>query len=404
MRLQNLVVFVVFSLFISSGCTKKEELKFCLWDYNWMLNVKSELNSADNIYQPAFERIMADAGKALNEGPFSVTYKDTVPPGGTINDYMSLGPYWWPDPEKPDGLPYIRRDGERNPEFTRFDRPQLDSMINNVRTLSIAWFFSEDKVYARKAADLLRVWFLDPETLMNPHLEFGQAIPGRTTGRGIGIIETRYFFTVTDAIILLEASDVLSSDEIGELRDWFSEYLHWLTESQHGKDEDEHPNNHSIAYDLQTSGIAFFTSNMDYVQRKIGEMPERRIDEMISSDGSQPAELIRTRAFHYSVSNLGNYMDAGEIGLRGGVDIFSHVTPDGGSLRKALDYLIDYIGREDEWPYEQIYGWDQSEDELGLLIRRAARIYNCDYYQSVWEDLFYERVCDNWSLLVIPGQ
>ncbi|MGC9355897.1 MAG: alginate lyase family protein, partial [Mariniphaga sp.] len=294
--------------------------RFGGWDYSWMAKVKKDLSAGD-VFLPAFNQLIKEADEALNGGVYSVTFKEMVPPGGSKNDYMSMGPYWWPDPEKPDGLPYIRRDGEVNPERDKLDSAQKNKMINAVRSLSLAWFFTEKEEYAEKAAELLRVWFLDPETLMNPHLNYSQAIPGRTDGRFIGIIDGRSFAILVDAISLLETSGALTEDERAVLRNWFEEYFIWLTTSEFGKEEDNYKNNHSVAYDVQACGIAYFLGKDDYVRKKVGEVPQRRIDPMIEEDGRQPHELIRTKAFGYSVSNLRNFFDTGELGLRVGVDI-----------------------------------------------------------------------------------
>lgn len=237
---------------------------------------------------------------------------------------------------------------------------------------------------------------------MNPHLNYGQAIPGITEGRFIGIIDGRSFAVLVDAIALLEISGALTEEQKAGLRNWFEEYFTWLTTSEFGKEEDNYRNNHSVAYDVQACGIAYFLGKDDYVRQKVGEMPERRIDPMIEADGSQPHELIRTRAFGYSVSNLRNFFDAGEIGLHVGVDIFNYVNPKGASLQTALDYLIGYISREHDWPYEEISDWERTENNLGFLVRRAARIYENESYKNLWENTFFERVKSDWILLVSP--
>lgn len=403
------LISTVIILFLS-GCNndqlhqeEKEPPRLGGWDYNWMQKVKNDLNADGTYFLPAYEQLIKDADEALGDGVYSVTFKKMLPPSNNKHDYMSMGPYWWPDPEKPDGLPYIRRDGEVNPERNELDSPQKNKMIDGVRNLTVAWYFSGNEAYAQKAAELLRVWFLNPETLMNPHLEYAQAIPGRTPGRFIGVIDATSFHELVDAIALLEISGALTEEEKTVISIWFKKYYRWLVESGHGQKEDDYKNNHSVAYDVQSSGIAYFVGDDEFAARKVRELPRRRIDPMIDEDGSQPHELIRTKAFGYSVGNLRNFFNVGDKGLKLDVDIFDYVNVEGGSLKKALDYLIGYIGREDEWPYEQISDWKKTEDRLGLLVRRAAGIYENEEYQQLWEETFYERLKTNWTLLVIPG-
>lgn len=396
-------LFILSFIMLVSSCGHKlEKKRFAVWDYEYMHEVRKKIRKGNSTYRPAYDKLISAADEALKRGPYSVTFKSIVPPGGTIHDYMSMGPYWWPDSSKPDGLPFIRRDGEVNPESS-IDKEQLRGLIEDVRNLTLAWYFSGEKEYAEKAAELLRAWFLDPETIMNPHLEFAQGIPGRTAGRGIGIIDTRQFVTLVDAILLLESSAALRHGEEKQIREWFAAFFEWLTTSQHGKDEDAWPNNHSVAYDAQVTAIARFLGNDLYVAEKITAMPAKRIDRMIRADGRQPEELIRTKAFSYSVSNLANFFDAGETGLKVDVNIFNYNSPDGASLKNALEFLAKYLGRSAEWSWDQIDGWEQAENNLGLLIRRAGRYYGNPEYQIIWEQAFAGKLNDHWSLLVIPG-
>lgn len=397
------MVIAIFSSCQENSRSSVEPPQLGGWDYEWMTQVKNALNSEDMYFKSAYDQLMKDAEQALTAGPFSVTYKKLVPPSGSKHDYMSMGPYWWPDPEKEDGLPYIRRDGEVNPERNETDSPQLAELTNNVRILSLAWFFSGKMEYAERAGELLRVWFVNEDTRMNPHLEYAQAIPGRTPGRFIGVIDANRLHVLVDAITLLQSSKVLTDRENREIESWFKRYLRWLIESEHGQKEDAYRNNHSVAYDVQSSGIAYFVGDHDFVARKVRELPRRRIDPMIEADGSQPHELIRTKAFSYSVHNLNNFFNVGEKGFKVGANIFHYKNVKGGSLEKALDYLIDYIGKESEWPYEQISSWKAVEDDLGFVIWRAARIYERQDYQTLWETVFYERLKAEWGLLVIPG-
>ncbi|MEY3492493.1 MAG: hypothetical protein RL309_1621 [Verrucomicrobiota bacterium] len=62
------------------------------------------------------ERILKAAEKALTQASVSLTAFPAKLSEGGVNDFYSNGDYWWPDSTKPNGLPYIRRDGQTNPE------------------------------------------------------------------------------------------------------------------------------------------------------------------------------------------------------------------------------------------------------------------------------------------------
>jgi hypothetical protein len=382
---------------------KINDLQLGSWDYEWMKKVKIELKNGSEKFLPAYKQLLKDADSALNKNYYTVTSKTMVPPSNSKNDYMSMGPYWWPDPTKKDGLPYVNRDGEVNPEREQFDRPKLIGMVNSVRNLSLGWFFSDNYEYAKKASELLKIWFLNPSTLMNPHLEYAQAIPGRTPGRHIGIIDAKSFYELVDAISILEISGSLSPNEIAEIKLWFKKYFEWLITSEHGQKENNHENNHSVAYDVQAAGIAYFLGNSDFVAQKVRELPRKRIDTMLEKDGSQPYELIRTKAFGYSVGNLYNLFEIAELGLNVGVNIFNYSNIQGSTLKDALNFLIQYAGKENTWPYQQITDWNEEEKKLGCILRKAGHIYNDDEYQLLWEDYFQARLQDHWILLVEPG-
>ena len=183
------------------------KLNVFTWRTEFLERAKARLASGDAALKSALVRLIAEADAALEVGPFSVVHKTRLPVSGDVHDYFSYGPYWWPDPDKVDGLPYIRRDGEVNPEArnTNSDRVALAAMTETVVTLSLAFYFTDKPIYAERAALLLRTWFLDPATRMNPHLDYAQAIPGRVDGRGIGIIDTTRWIALTDALGLLAA-------------------------------------------------------------------------------------------------------------------------------------------------------------------------------------------------------
>jgi len=331
---------------------------------------------------PPLAKLERDAQKALNVGPFSVTTKAVTPPSGDKHDYMSQAPYFWPDPKSPNGLPYIRRDGERNPEIDKItDHRVMDQMEAAVETLARAYHFKRDEVYAAKAAQLLRAFFLDPETRMNPNLQFAQGIPGINTGRGIGLIETRGLTRVVNAIGLLQGSKAWTMTDHKGIEDWFGKFLQWMLESKNGRDEAAAKNNHGTFYDVQVVSFALFLGKKDLAKSVLEAAKAKRIAVQVEPDGRQPLELVRTKAWSYSVGNLDGLMQLADLGDRVGVDLWNYQTRDGRSIRRALDFLAPFALGEKKWAYQQLGDWPPQM--LFPLIHRAATHYTDPNFKSL---------------------
>jgi Alginate lyase len=334
-------------------------------------------------YDAAVKTIESAAKRSLSGEIYSVTAKSIIPPSGDKHDYMSQAPYFWPDPKSKDGLPYIRRDGERNPEIEKIaDHKNMDEMVSAVENLALAYYLRGDEAYAARAVALLRAWFLDPGTKMNPNLNFGQGIPGVTTGRGIGLIETRWLPRVCDTMGLLAGSKALTAPDKKGIEEWFDKFLSWMEASKNGRDEAAAENNHGTFYDVQVASFALFLGRTELARNVLETAKKKRIARQVEPDGSQPLELERTKGWSYSVMNLEGLIILAELGEKAGVDLWNYRTPDGRGIRGALEYLYPFSTGA-KWKHQQIGEWQPQI--LFPLMRRAAGKYTDAKFKTMME-------------------
>jgi hypothetical protein len=316
---------------------------------------KEKIKAGDQTLVQAAKRLIADADKTLKHDTYTVTAKSKTPPSGDKHDYMSVGPYWWPDSTKPNGLPYIRKDGQVNPDrFAINDATYLKNLCDDVELLAVTYYFSDDEKYARRAAELLRVWFLNTDTKMNPNLNYGQAIPGITDGRGIGLIDSRAFAKLADAVQLLRGSSVWAPGDHAALQNWFRQFLDWMLTSPIGKDEEDEHNNHGTYYDFQSIGLALFTDNKTLARQIIEQKTMKRIESQLKADGSQPHELARTLSWNYSVMNLQGFFGIALLAENVQIDLWNYETETGKSVKKAFLWLLPYAEGKKSWEHQQI--------------------------------------------------
>ncbi|PUZ26098.1 hypothetical protein DCC81_17815 [Chitinophaga parva] len=316
----------------------------------------------------------ADAILAKSDS-FSVTFhKVKLGPSGDAHDYVSMAPYWWPDSTKPNGVPYVRRDGHINPErYLLHDNSQLVTMASQVKQLGVAYYFSGKEAYAQRAATLLRTWFADTATRMHPNLNYGQYVPGVNDGRGIGIIETAGLMNIPDAVAMLEKSPALDAVLVKGLKQWFREYLHWLLTSKNGMEEHKEKNNHGTFYDLQVCDYALFTGQPAIAKDIIIHTSMPRMEVQFTTDGQQPLELARTKSWSYSLFNLSAWTKLAVLAQSLGTDLWAHTTTDGRGLEKCIQFLLPFDGNTQAWQYEQIEPFGM--EALHYAVLKAAPHY-----------------------------
>ena len=327
----------------------------------------------------ALKSLLKKADKILEEAKvYSVMDKKQLPPSGDKHDYMSTGPYWWPDPTKPDGLPYIKKDGLRNPTYYDItDSQELDKVEDCALTLALAYYFTSENKYANLASKLIKTWFLDEKTRQNPNLNYGQGIPGINTGRGTGIIETRDAYRVIDAAILIQETPNWIKKDHEALKKWFSAYLTWMLESPIGKDEADSNNNHGTFFSEQIIAFSLFSERPDVTLKEI-DIFKNRMESQLKPDGSQPFELARTKSWSYVNMNLFGYFLIAKLAENAEIQLWSQQISEGKNMRNALNWIIPYLKDEKQWEYEQIQKISYGET-IRILKLAAKKFANPEY-------------------------
>jgi hypothetical protein len=367
-----------------------------------LFHTKLMIASGRHRSDAAIAKLEEKANAVFNAGPFSVTDKSVAPVSGDKHDYVSLGRDWWPNPKTTNGFPYIRRDGQVNPEIDKIsDQAKLGKMISTVHTLSMAYYFTGKEAYAVRATQLLRTWFLDKSTRMNPNLKYAQAMRDPREGQGAGILDTRGLTQTIDDIGLLAGSQAWTVNNQQGMQQWFSQYLNWLETSSNGKAEAKALNNHGSWYAVQVAAIALFLDNKNVAIQVLQGIPSR-IAQQIEPDGRQPLELASTKPWNYSVFNLQALFRLATLGEQVGIDLWNFRTPDGRSLRVALDYLAPFALDKSKWHYKQMTKWNDST--MAALLHQAAIKYKSQLYQQVsvkitWTDAVSDEVNEFYGFL-----
>jgi Alginate lyase len=346
----------------------------------WAQDQKVDVASLDQ------QRILKAANKFMTEPPITITTAKSIRSTGGLHDYFSEGDYWWPDPQNPDG-PYIQRDGMSNPNNFVEHRRYLMRLSVQVPALVAAWKLTHQPRYAKHAAMHLRAWFVDPETRMNPSLLYSQAIHGRFTGRGIGIIDTIHLVEVARAIELLADANALSPNELKAVKQWFADYLNWMTTHKYGIDEREAKNNHGTCWVMQVAAFARLTGNEELLGYGRDRFKTVIVPNQIALDGSFPEELRRTKPYAYSLFNLEAMAIICQLLSTPTDNLWTFQTSDGRGMKRAMEFMFPFIRDKKTWarPPDVMYDerWPMRQNSLlfaGIALDRSD-------YIALWRTL-----------------
>lgn len=332
------------------------------------------------------KNILAEAAWALKQQPVTVTAQSCPRSAGGIHDFYSEGDYWWPDPKNPSG-PFIQKDGLTNPENFTAHRLAMIRFSRIIGALASAYQITGDKKYVQQAMLHMEAWFINPATMMNPNLQYAQAIKGVATGRGIGIIDTIQLMEVVQGMEAMQDSPLVSKQLLTGIKGWFSQYLGWLTTHPYGKDEMNAKNNHGTCWVMQAACFAKFTGNTEITDFCRNRYKEVLLPSQMAADGSFPLELKRTKPFGYSLFNLDAMSTICQILSTPTDNLWIYQTPDGRSIKKGIEFMSPYLKDKTTWPYpHDVMHWESWPVAQPALVFGAAAYDNTDWLNT-WKKL-----------------
>ncbi|AFK02440.1 hypothetical protein Emtol_1291 [Emticicia oligotrophica DSM 17448] len=330
--------------------------------------------------------IIAQANWAMTQKPITITAEQCERSAGGLHDFYSEGDYWWKNPDDPNG-PYIQRDGQTNPDNFVAHRKAMIRFSQIVGSLASAYLITKDEKYVKHAFLHINAWFIDKNTLMNPSLLYAQAIKGKATGRGIGIIDTIHLMEVAQGIIVMQKAASVDKNNLQIIKNWFAQYLAWLTTHQYGIDEREAKNNHGTCWVMQVASFAKLTENqalIDYCKTRFKTV---LLPNQLEKDGSFPLELKRTKPYGYSIFNLDAMTTLCQILTDSKDDLWDFKLDDGRSMKKAIAFLYPYIENKSLWTYpKDVMYWEEWPVAQPFLLFGYQHFGNKNWFES-WKEL-----------------
>lgn len=318
------------------------------------------------------------AKKILNEKPLTVTASYCSRSAGGKHDFYSEGDYWWPDPSNPGG-PYIQKDGQSNPENFSDHRHAMVRLSEITATLTSAWLLTGEKKYAYKATEHLNAWFVDTTTRMNPNMRYAQAIWGRFTGRGIGLIDAYHLVEVAQSAKILIENRIIPKDLADGIKVWFQSFLDWMITHPYGIDEMKAKNNHGTCWVATASAMASLVGDQKMRLICTDRFKTVLLPNQMDKDGSFPLELKRTKPYGYSLFNMDAMCNVAQI-LSVPEDNLWEFSAGGLTLKKGLEFIYPFIADKTKWPFiKDIYIWEEWPVRQSCLLFGGMAYSNAEY-------------------------
>lgn len=346
--------------------------------------LRVETSYETRVFQTLRDSVLLQASESIRQVAQTVTHSACIRSAGGRQDYYSEGDYWWQDTTNLEG-PYIRRDGMTNPENFTDHRDALMRFSEIVGNLTSAYLITGDTTFSNAAKTHCHAWFINKNTKMNPHLLYAQAIKGRHTGRGIGIIDGIHLMEVVQSLRIMEENGLIKSKDLIAYKKWFAEFVTWLTTHPYGKDEMTHPNNHGTCWNMQVGLYALFTNNESVLSLCRERYKNELLPKQMISNGSFPKELSRTKPYGYSLFNL-DAMTMNCLILSTKTDnLWQYHADENKSLLQGISYMEPFVRDKASWPFHPDVMYWENWPVAHPSFLFSSMVFDNPSYFELWQ-------------------
>ncbi len=330
--------------------------------------------------------VLAKANAFLKEKPITITADRATRSAGNVHDFYSEGDYWWPNPNDLNGA-YIQKDGLTNPDNFVAHRKAMIRFRNIVGTLASAYIITKNERYVTQAFKHLNAWFVDTATLMNPSLLYAQAIKGKATGRSIGVIDMIQMMEVAQGVSVMQHAKLVNKKEVQIIKNWFSQYLKWVTIHAYGVEESAAKNNHGTCWVMQVAVFAKLVGNDSLLNDCSNRFKNELLPNQMAVDGSFPLELKRTKPYGYSLFNVDAMATICQVLSTPQNDLWRYKLSNGKGMQDAVNFMYQYVANKEAWPYpKDVMYWDEWPIAQPFLVFGAYHFNNNKWFK-VWQGL-----------------
>ena len=266
----------------------------------------------------------------------------------------------------------------------KHNQEDFRSLVQNCTMLTLASYFSDDNSYADHAVSIIKEWFLDQNTKVNPSKVFTEA-----THR---LLKTTYVYTLFDSLRLLRKKGRFSEDEWHGLQRWFTQVMEAMDQSARawrlGYTSKDHI---GLYYDIQYSSIAAFINNSTQMYKTIQDSIAR-LYEHVAPDGTLHNEITKKSCESNQIFALAGWQTMDRMASKLGIDLWNQAIDDSDKYSRLCRTMVTTISYLSARPRLLCEGPEPSDERIWWpLIHGTIQHCPTEMFQGYSSEWFLQK-------------